>query len=352
MKILQLTTEFRLAGAERIVIELSYGLKLRGHNVLVVGLAPIPVDKACTILPELKQLDIPFKSCNLTKYSPWKLVTLKKIIEEFGPDVIHSHMIHANLLSRLFCPKEVKLINTVHTAEKRTNKGWHFILDKLSYSKKVNQTCVSIAVSKFHSKNLGVKDLPVIYNGIRRPKIFCDKRLLKLKKDWGLQDCDKILGSVGRLNQYKGFNWLLAELSSLEIPNEETWGFVIIGEGEERFKLEKLAEKLPENLIFRLPGFRDDAASCIAAFDCFVMPSDYEGFGLTLIEAMSYGVPIVANNVDSLPELMELYRNGVCVTRKQFLEAITKFIYLPKINTPFIFSNDKMVEEYLDIYHV
>jgi hypothetical protein len=63
-----------------------------------------------------------------------------------------------------------------------------------------------------------------------------------------------------------------------------------------------------------MPGFRPDADRAMGAFDLFIMPSRYEGFGLTLIEAMSHGLPVIASGADSLPELLEGYTDGRIVS--------------------------------------
>jgi len=80
------------------------------------------------------------------------------------------------------------------------------------------------------------------------------------------------------------------------------------------------------------------------------MPSLYEGFGLTLIEAMNHGLPIVCTNVDSLPELMEHYDNGFSLPWAEFMGAIEKATKLEKVQGCSPFTADNMVESYLSIY--
>lgn len=349
MKIVQVITELRSAGAERIVLELTKGLVKRGHEVHVISLLPTSYES--NIVCELQKINIPIYSLRLKKYTLWRIFGLRKLLKKIAPDIVHSHLIHANLTARLNSfAKDYKLINTVHIAEKRRGKWWHFFADRLTFRLCDAMTVVSHAVQKFHSSKIGIKpeDLPVIYNGVDNITPLANKKINELKKEWGISHCTKIIGSVGRLNAQKGYDLLLSKLDELSrrVPESETWAIVIIGEGEERKNLQGY---LCEKIKIVLPGFRSDAARCIAMFDLFCMPSRYEGFGLVLVEAMCHGVPILANSVDSLPELLENYTNGRVVdfTSRMVACDILQQINLPRTQPYNPFTLEKMIEDYL-----
>lgn len=357
MRILQITTELHPAGAERVVTNLSVALKNLGHDLLVVSLRPLP--EKSIIVDELNNASIPIKTLNITKTTWWRMFELKHIIAKYQPDIVHSHLIHANLAVRLNIRqnRNFKVVSSVHIAERRKSCFWHFLLDRLTYNRCDIQTAVSRAVRDFHSKKIGIppEKVPVIYNGIHPPTPLNDEQKKILKKEWELDDCDIVIGSVGRLNWQKGYDILFNSLSKLSqsIPQGEKWGIMIIGEGPERSRLEAQLRKTYDNLRVYLPGYRSDAAQCMGAFDLFVMPSRYEGFGLTLIEAMSHGIPIIANPVDSLPELLADYQNGKLVdfTNSQLVTpAILRAIKKAAISPPFKFTIDNMVSEYLKLY--
>jgi hypothetical protein len=124
MRILQVITELRPAGAERIVQTLSSGLTTAGHEVKVVSLRPQP--KESFIVDRLKAAKIPVESLNVTKATPWRLARIRRTVSDFRPDIVHAHLIHANLATRLFRPSSVPLVNTLHIAERRPGKTWHF----------------------------------------------------------------------------------------------------------------------------------------------------------------------------------------------------------------------------------
>jgi glycosyltransferase involved in cell wall biosynthesis len=357
MKIAQIITELRPAGAERIVAGLTLGLKKNGHSVMVVSLKPLPEESV--IVDCLTKSNIEIKSLNITGTAPFGIFRLRKILAEYKPDIVHSHLFHANFVARLNAfNRAFKLINTVHIAERRPGKWWQFATDNITAFMCDCITCVSEAVSSFYSKKAGIspEELKVIYNGISPPPPLSPGRRKKLRKDWAVSDCNRVIGSVGRLARQKGFDIFLDILSGAPeiVPEGEKWGVVILGEGPERKILEKKATELPGVFKPVLPGFRADAAECIGAFDLFVMPSRYEGFGLTLAEAMAHGIPVAVNDIDSLPELTEKYPAGQVLDftagNPRAAGIIAEMTKRP-FGEPYRgFSLEKMVSEYLALY--
>lgn len=106
-----------------------------------------------------------------------------------------------------------------------------------------------------------------------------------------------VLGSLGRLDEQKGYELLVEALA--RIPDATG---VIVGEGSLRAELETRAAALGVGARLRLPGWSDDARSHLPEFDVFVLPSRYEGFPLSILEAMLAGLPVVASDVGSVSE--------------------------------------------------
>ncbi len=363
MTILQIITELEPAGAERIVAELSKGLKRKGHRVIVVSLRP--ANQESVIVRELQQSRIPVKSLLISKPTFWRYRKLEAIIEETRPDVVHAHLFHANIITRLCVlgKRHFRLINTVHIVERRPGKWWHFLLDRLTFWRCDCQTAVSLAVQRYHSGKIGVAPacIPVVYNGIPAPRIVSLGQRKKLRREWGVDACNVVIGSVGRLNRQKGYDLLLMMLPQIaaalakSAKKKVKLGLVILGQGPERQRLEVLARNhCPADVTVVLPGYRADASRCIGAFDLFVMPSRYEGFGLTLIEAMAHGVPILTSNVDSLPELLENYPKGAAVSFTASTDHVVsemRRLLTGRRRTPRIrFTTEKMVNAYLRVY--
>ncbi len=365
--IVQVITELEPAGAERILANLSIELKKRGFGVTVISVQGPPSVK--TISNELKDNGIEVFYLNTTKKTLWRVFGLNKFIKKIREKyidsrlIVHSHLMHANLACRFakLLGEKFLLINTIHIAERRQNQKMIFLLDKLTFKLCDIYTAVSQAAAKWHAEKLKQSAglISVVHNGIKLPASITDDNKKQLISEWNFNACNKIIGSIGRLDWQKGYDVFFSFLSELSksIPGGETWGIVILGEGRQRPELETPANTAPKNIKVLLPGYRKDAAECIGAFDLFVMPSRYEGFGLVLLEAMAHGIPILTSNADSLPELLKNYPNGKYIDFNNSTETIENI--LEYINRPAIifdnmddFTVEKMADSYIKLYGV
>ena len=115
--------------------------------------------------------------------------------------------------------------------------------------------------------------------------------------------------AAGRLHPKKGFDVLIRAVGKLR-----SWDFdvtcEIAGEGDERADLEALIKELDLDPCVRLTGWTDDVAGFLATGDLFAFPSHQEGFPLTLLEAMSVGLPVVATEIDGPDEILKEGVNG------------------------------------------
>jgi glycosyltransferase involved in cell wall biosynthesis len=105
-----------------------------------------------------------------------------------------------------------------------------------------------------------------------------------------------VVGSLGRLSHEKGFDFLIRALPLIDAR------VVLVGDGPERAELEALAAKLGVRDRLEITGWTDDARSYLSTFDVFCLPSRFEGFPLTIPEALLAGLPVVASDVGSVPE--------------------------------------------------
>jgi glycosyltransferase involved in cell wall biosynthesis len=106
-----------------------------------------------------------------------------------------------------------------------------------------------------------------------------------------------VVGSLGRLDRQKGYDVLLRALA--ELPDAR---LVIVGEGDQRGALERLAAELGIGERVRFEGWHEEPRPYLTMFDVFVLPSRFEGFPLSIVEAMLARLPVVATAVGSVPE--------------------------------------------------
>lgn len=133
-----------------------------------------------------------------------------------------------------------------------------------------------------------------------------------------------IVGHVGALdNAQKGQEYIIAAARELAASHPDI-RFVLVGGGEDAKLLGDLARGLP-NLEFA--GFVNNVADWMASFDVFILPSNREGIGAVLLDAMSVGRPVIASRVAGLPEIVHDGENGLLVEPRrpdQLREAILR----------------------------
>jgi len=364
MKIVSLITDLDPAGAERVLTDLVCNLIARGHSCDVLSLMAPPGDDC--LVDALQTAGARVAFLNATKLDFFVLPFLVRYaLQRLEPEIVHSHMMHANLLARFaLAGSGIPLVNTIHIADRRRSQGFYFMLDRMTVRHASVLTGVSKAAVRYHSAVCRIprKKFRVVYNGCDFVESAPPEECREFRKWCMMEDCTKVIGSVGRLDRQKGYDLLFDRMGALSarVPEGERWGVVIIGEGPERDDLERRMRAMNyPNLVFALPGYRQNARSLMAAFDAMVLPSRYEGYPLTMIEAMSQGLPIVTSTADSLPEISEQYQGGFaqCIDFSQdpdgirLAKALSEAVNAGR-SKPFVLcSVASMVDQYEQIYN-
>lgn len=160
--------------------------------------------------------------------------------------------------------------------------------------------CVSQGVKEvFIKQGVDARKCEVVYNGID-PNVKPATAALEIRKEWGINDNEIVIGTVGSLIKRKRISDLIEAFAGLH----KRVKCVIVGDGPERDNLQREAvEKgLKGNVIFT--GFQTDAISYINAMDILVLPSENEGLPRVILEAMLMAKPVVACNITGSLELV------------------------------------------------
>ena len=157
-----------------------------------------------------------------------------------------------------------------------------------------------------------------------------EKELIqKERKHLGIKLDSKIVGTVARLRAEKGIKYLIESAPKiLEIFPDTI--FLIAGDGPLREELQNLASQLgiQDKVLFM--GFRQDIPAVLSVIDVFVAPSETEGLGLGILEAMAIGKPIVATSVGGIIEILKDGETGYLVPAKNSQELAKRVIYMLK----------------------
>lgn len=301
MKILYLITGLSQGGAERVVCDLADEMVKYGHEVKIVFLTG-----EISIRPSNRSIQI--INLNLDGFSSLykSYLQLSKIIRVYNPDVLHSHMVHANILSRLIrvTTPIPKLINTAHSSYEggKLRMLAYRLTDSLA---DISTNVSTAALQTFRSKNImSIDKSIVIYNGIDTNKfLYNEESRQSIRKQLSLDSKEFLFLSVGRLVDAKDYPNLLIAFSHL-LQNNSSSKLAIVGKGELETELKQFIKKLGISQSVYFLGARNDVDKIMSACDCFVLPSKYEGFGLVVAEAMSCERIVIGTDCGGVKEVI------------------------------------------------
>lgn len=360
MKILYVITGLGLGGAEKVMIQLAEKIKSLNHSIKIIYLTGNvqvqPNDKTIEIIGLNLNSAIDFVEAS-RKY--------RQVIYDFHPDVIHAHMIHANIFTRLnsiFLPRDIKLICSAHSS----NEGG--ILRMLAYRLTNGLSDVLTNVSQeatqsfIKKKAVNASDIVTIYNGIDLTKFRSIGKVNNISKcKLKIDSNDKIILAVGRIEDPKDYPTLIKAVSLLS-ETTNNFKLLIAGEGTLRKDLEILINKLKVSDRVYLLGNRDDIPELMALSDLYVLSSKFEGLPTVLIEAMACGKFVVSTDCGGAREVIG--DTGILVPikdSKKLAAALDKALNLPSEDIELnsikamaraekLFSIDKVINEWLKIY--
>lgn len=232
---------------------------------------------------------------------------LHKLINFFNPDVVHSHMIHANIFSRLLrlSTHIKKLICTAHSS----NEGGagrmlaYRLTDFLcDFSTNVSQEAVNTFVKRRAAPS---HRIIAIYNGVDTTHFSFNPSIRNyLRNMLSIDDKTPLILAVGRLTEAKDYPNLLTAFSLLP-ENFSNAQLVIIGEGEGKNDLVVLTEHLGITTRVHFLGLCHNVNEWMSAADIYVMSSAWEGMPLVLLEAMACKRVVVATDCGGVKELVD-----------------------------------------------
>ncbi len=294
MKIAYIITGLGMGGAEHVLSQLADMAYEEGHDVKVFYMTG-----NIKVAPKNKNIEIiPLHVNGL--YSLVKSVfKLRAYFSSFKPDVVHSHMIHANLLARLtrIFSSFPKLICTAHSS----NEGGKVRMMAYRITNPLGDFFTNVSNDAARSiENRGAAKLGTVIsipNGVDTNHFSMKTQRADNKSDFFR------LISVGRLEEVKNYPTLLKAVHELIARNVNV-KLDIVGEGSCRESLEGLISSLKLSENVRLLGAREDVNRLLIQSDLFIISSTYEGFGLVAAEAMSCGLPVISSDNGGVNEIL------------------------------------------------
>ena len=360
MNILYLITGLGGGGAEKVVVDLAIRMVGLGHQVKIAYLKGKVIVK-----PENDQIELVYLGLENLKQAKLAYSNYKNLLDEFVPDVVHAHMVHANIfarISRKFRPI-VKLICTAHS----NNEGGkaRMLAYRLTHQLSEVTTNVSRSASASFERLGAVPQggITTVYNGIDLDKFKYDANARGILIDELNLDHDSLLLlAVGRLHPAKDYPNLLRAFAQIKQNTDQNIQLLIAGDGEERAHIQQLMCSLALQKNVHLLGRRNDIPQLMSAADLFVLSSSFEGFGLVIAEAMACECFVIATDCGGSAEIMG--DTGILVP-PQNSEALAEAIKQAVGKTPLeiqennlkarqrveeLFSLEKSVQNWLKLY--
>jgi glycosyltransferase involved in cell wall biosynthesis len=351
MRVLMLTTDLRLGGVERTIINRVECLREMGAECAVAGLferGPEPGEAR----RRLEEGGSTVFCADLDRAADlWRAGRLRSFVQGCEPDVIHAHLFHGHVAAWLLRVSGVRApqVWSHHASAPRpwrVRRAFYRLLKGTADA----HVYVSEAVMRYQHAAAGpARREQVIYNGADlRPFLALDPHP------------GPVFGSVGRLvPMHKGFDVLIRAFARLA-PRHPDARLRIAGDGPERAALDRLArsEGVADRVEFA--GFTADVAGFLAGVNVFVNPSRWEAFGNTLVEGMAAGLPCIASHIQGLPEIgADLVRwvpPGDAEALARAMEAALREPPAPeravrqRERMSRLFSRERMARDYLALY--
>jgi len=356
MKILYVITGLGQGGAERVVCDLADAMVQKGHQVRIVYFVGEVLTR-----PTCEGIELMKVSLTNIISLPAAYILLSKTIKSYQPDVVHSHMVHANILTRLV--KIVTPINRLISTAHSSNEGG--ALRMLAYrltnrladvSTNVSNTAVASFESRYAVPKKGMK---AIYNGVNFDDFsYSTQAKIAIKNELGLDQNCKVILAVGRFNKAKNYLNLLKSIRFLKNANSIAFVLIIAGDGELRSEIERHIIELELDKEVILLGRRSDISTLMSACDTFVLSSDYEGLPTVLIEALACQANVVSTDVSGAREILDGYGSIVPIRKPEALaKAIEANLLIEQKNIlGRQYAKDKfdikiISDEWVEIYH-
>ncbi|MFA6513909.1 MAG: glycosyltransferase [Patescibacteria group bacterium] len=361
MKTLLVITKAEIGGAQSFILTLAKGLKKCENQVAVAA------GEGNFLPEELKKENINFFRLNNLKRSrnPLAIIgfilELKKLIDKNSFDVLHLNSTNTlpGVLAAKLSKLKPKIIFTMHglsvlDPNYNASKFIKFIF-KIYFKFFLRFVDKVVFVSKCNlieaTKQKIIKDGTVIYNGLDiNQNYFLTKN--QAREELGklinvsLSE-DYLIGSIGRLAPQKNYNFIInawPEIKKIKANAK----LIIIGEGPEREKYQRLIKSIGAlNDIF-LVGEIIDASRFLKGLDIFVLPSVYEGLSISLIEAGFSDISILASDVGGNSEIVNAENCFIFDDQKDFLDKLSKNMVARIDQAPF--SAKVMIKRYQEIY--
>jgi len=305
--IAHIDTETSWRGGQRQVIELIKGLnKLGQKNVLFCKSSSEIAQKA-----DKTGIDV----IKLPLRGEWDIISVFKLrsyIKKNNVDVVHAHTSHAHTVAQM-------ALTGVSACRLVVSRRVDFHINnyfskKFKYGKRVDKIItVSNAIRRvLIEDDINPELLVTIQSGFIPGEFRNNHNNINLRKELGISENTIVVSTVAALASHKAHHVLL-KAANLVLKKHSDVKFLLAGEGEMRSIIERYINNLGLKKSVILLGFIEGIGAVYRASDIFAITSEEEGLCTSILDAMHFGLPIVATSAGGIPELVQDGINGFIV---------------------------------------
>jgi len=363
LRIVHIGRALETGGLEVLILEMCRRMCSRGHRASVCALLP---GDGLAERPEYRGVRTVVLDARARRGKLARVLAMARLLRRERPDVVHIH----NFLSQVYGAVAARLAGVPVVVTTKHGWDWPSLMGSRAAAGLVWRLAdVVVAVSRdLREAFVRAYGYPPgkarwILNGIdteRFRPLEGDRDAARMRV-LGVTG-RPVLGTVCRLVEEKGIGTLLEAFFGLRKEQPEA-RLVVVGDGADREKFERQAGRLGIAGRVHFLGMRHDVANIYPLLDLFVLPSYTEGISLTLLEAASCGLPVVATEVGGNPEIVLHGRTGLLVPARDaaaLAEAIRQVCADPEAARSMgragrervvrEFSLDRMADDYLRLY--
>lgn len=351
MKVLHLTTHLNTGGITTYILRLAGPLKKRGVAISVLSSGGEYEEYFLEARVPVYKFPIKTKS-ELHPKIYLVLPQIAKLIKQEGIELLHAHtrvtQVMGYWLSKM---TGIPLVTTCHGFYKR-RLGRRILPAWGERAVAISELVGDQLRKDYRLPSARVK---VINNGVNIEELdasFKRKDPIRAREHFGFRSDHIVIGVVSRLVRDKGHEYLIESISELksELPMLR---LLIVGEGRDKGLFQQTVEKFSLNEYVHFVGNLRDVTLALAAMDIFAFPAIWrEGFGLSIIEAMTCRKPVIVSNIWALNTLIRNGETGILVEPKNVAslnEAIRNLLLDKDLYASLVKNARATVEEFFSV---
>lgn len=310
VRVLHVTFDMGIGGTEQVIRELVTHLPASEftHRVVCIDGRVGPIGE------QLQQQGIDVEALKRASgFDRYMIASIKARIREYRIDIVHCHQ---------YTPWVYGLLAALGTGARVvfTEHG-RFYPDRYRYKALLINPVMAlltnaiVAISSATRDALGryefipKRKVQIVYNGIEGWSADLEQAA-RVRRELGIPSEDPVLGTIARLDPVKNQTMMLEAFAGVLNTHPNAW-LLMVGDGPDRDRLEALAEQLDITGRVKFVGFKNQPIAYLSAMNGFLLSSHTEGTSMTLLEAMSLGIPTVATRVGGNPEIIDNERTGL-----------------------------------------